>query len=204
MYMNTAATVMEVQIPQSIDLIRLCNSKARDQRVDFNLLPSCYYYKQWASDSIVVSARRDRSLNTFVPFVVVSLFISRSIPHLKRVPIPGHCFCAPCVVKNKKSGNILCPFCRAVIKNDNGHPIYVTFNDPDVDDSDAPSSDALPETVVRQARYVTKRLDRMDAGSSSLKTVKMAEDHLSNVAALLEPSKLVEVRVTNLLSCGRN
>jgi hypothetical protein len=46
--------------------------------------------------------------------------------------------------------------------------------------------------VVKQVKYVTKRLDRMDA-TASLKTVKKAEENLVKLADALEVDGLVEV-----------
>jgi hypothetical protein len=46
--------------------------------------------------------------------------------------------------------------------------------------------------VVKQVKYVTKRLDRMGA-TASLKTVKKAEENLVKLADALEADGLVEV-----------
>jgi hypothetical protein len=57
----------------------------------------------------------------------------------------------------------------------------------------------LSAAVVKQAKYVTKRLGRMDA-TASLKTVQKAEENLLKVADALETDELVEVSSIFLLS----
>ncbi|KIM90288.1 hypothetical protein PILCRDRAFT_812017, partial [Piloderma croceum F 1598] len=104
----------------------------------------------------------------------------------------GHCFCVPCIANWKDAGGSRCPSCRHVIKNDSGHRLYITIGDADtLSSEDEPVSDGLSVAVVKQVKYVTKRLDRMDA-TASLKTVKKAEENLVKLADALEADGLVE------------
>ena len=147
----------------------------------------------------MLSARNGQSSNIFSLSVVVSDPRSQIKPQLTSAYRTGHCFCTPCIASWKNAGGQQCPSCRHVIKNDNGHRIFITIGDLDIPSSDDEPSDGLSAAVVKQAKYVTKRLGRMDA-TASLKTVQKAEENLLKVADALETDELVEVSSIFLLS----
>jgi hypothetical protein len=147
----------------------------------------------WTRDCTALFAKSGRPSNILFLSVVVSDFRLLLKHELNFAYHTGHCFCVPCIANWKDAGGSRCPSCRHLIKNDSGHRLYITIRDVDILSSeDEPASDGLSAAVVKQVKYVTKRLDRMDA-TASLKTVKKAEENLVKLADVLEADGLVEV-----------